>query len=181
VFEQNRCSQRFFDKFHIEGVDNIRIENSDGYLKDIKIVAIEECKYQPYKLSFINKFGLEEDLWFFKRSDKTLSTTKEKYRRNTFDSYSTGDKTKHVYSNYNVMGRESMVLNSGYVPEEFYEAFKQLLLSERVWLYKDGTNSSKIPVNVKNNSLEQGLHVNDKLINYEIEIEYSFDTIGNIV
>lgn len=181
TIEESLCSKDFFDFYSVEGVDSLRLELSDGTTKDLKVVPIEECKYKPYRVEFINKYGVEEDLWFFKRSDKSLSTKKETYRRNTFDSYSTGDKTKHVYSNYNVMGRESIIMNSGYVPEEFYESFKQLYLSERVWIYIDGTTASKIPVNVKNSSLEEGLHRNDKLINYEVEFEYSFDTIGNIV
>lgn len=177
-FEDNKCNERFFDKYSAEAIDNIRITNSvNDNIKDVKVVAIQECKYDPYKIQFVNKFGIEEDLWFFKRSDKTLNTTRETYRKNVGLS-STSD---HVYSSFNVMGKESMVLNSGYVPEEFYEAFKQLFLSEQVWIYSAKEPDFRKPVNIKNNSLEQGLHVNDKLINYEIEIEYSFDTIRNIV
>lgn len=181
VVEENKCNDKFFNRYSVEGIDKARFMLSDGTIKDINLVSIEECKYNPYKVQFINKYGVEEDLWFFKRSDKSLSTKKETYRRNTFDFYSLGDKTKHVYSNYNVMGRESIIMNSGYVPEEFYESFKQLYLSERVWIYIDGTTVSKIPVNIKNSDLQEGLHRNDKLINYEVEFEYSFDTIGNIV
>lgn len=182
TLEDNKCNQDFFDLYKIEGFDNIRLyDSATGNQKDIKVVCIEECKYHPYKVQFINKYGVEEDMWFFKRSDKSMNVKREVYRKNTFDAYSSGDITQHVYSNYNVMGRERIVMNSGYVPESFYEAFKQLYLSEQVWIFIDNKSGSKVPVNVSGTDIQERLHKNDKVINYEVEFEFSYDTIGNVV
>jgi len=178
VFEGNYCNDAFFDEYSVEDYDTIRLEDrSTGNTKDIKVKRIEECKYKPILLTFINKFGRPEDLYFFKRSDKSLNTSSEIYRRNTFGR----TPRYHVYKKFNVNGKESMVLNSGYVPEEFYESFKQMYLSESIWAYLDDDSNTATPVNIKSTNLVEKLHRNEKLINYEIEIEFAFDTIGNIV
>ena len=44
---------------------------------------MKNVNIEPYKLSFINKFGALQDVWFFKRSNKQLSTKKEGFKRNT--------------------------------------------------------------------------------------------------
>lgn len=178
VFEGNYCNDAFFDEFSVEDYDTIRLEDSStGNTKDIKVKRVEECKYKPILLTFVNKFGRPEDLYFFKRSDKSLNTSSEVYRRNTFDR----TPKYHVYKKFNVNGKESMVLNSGYVPEDFYESFKQMYLSESVWAYLDNDSNTATPVNIKSTNLVEKLHRNEKLINYEIEIDFAFDTIGNIV
>lgn len=178
VIENSRCLEDFFDEIEYYGVDSIVLSNEDGDTKTITVIDKSECKYTPYRVSFLNKYGVEEDIWFFKRSEKSLSVSREQYRRNIFSEYSGGSLTRHQYSNFNVSGRETMVLNSDWVPESFYENFKQLYLSEVCWIY---INNQKLPINIKGSELQEKLHVNDKVLNYEIEIEFAFDTIGNIV
>jgi hypothetical protein len=70
-----------------------------------------------------------------------------------------------------------MTINSGFVPESFSENFKQLMLSERVWL---DTGAVDLPITIKSSDLELKTSVNEKLINYTINIEFAFDTINNI-
>ena len=190
IYEGNVCNDEFFDEYSVDYFDSIRlVDQSSGKFKDIKVVNIEECKYKPIKLRFINRFGVEEDLWFFKRSQKSMDVSKEVYRGSIINSYKPSifpvlpdDSTAtHLYRQFNINSRESMVLNSGYVPEEFYNSFKQLLLSEFVWAYLDDNANNRTPVNIKSTNLVEKLHRNEKLINYEIEIEFAFDTIGNIV
>ena len=57
------------------------------------------------------------------------------------------------------------------------DTFKQLLLSSKVWLI-DGADT--IPLNVKSSSLEYKTRAKDRLINYEIEFDYSFNEINSI-
>ena len=46
-----------------------------------------------------------------------------------------------------------------------------------LWIFVDG---KKLPVNITESSLSEKKHVNDKLVNYSVELQYSFDRIGNI-
>ena len=198
-FEDSYCFQEF-EEDAVEFTAN-KVVISTAYLgSDIEegaklkpitltIVPVEECKYEPHKLVFLNKYGVKEDLWFFKKSTKSMEVSKENYRTGSPDAYIYNrDLSHHTYKDYNVNGRESMVLNTGFVPESFNENIKQLMLSERVWIDSGvarpnnvaQSSGSLLPVNIKDSSIELKQSVNDKLINYTIEIDFSYDTINNV-
>ena len=175
TFEGNICLDAFLDGNTTFPVDTIYINSDDG-VDLIKVENITECKYDPYKLSFINKFGALQNLWFFKRSNKQLSTKAEDFKRNTLSTNSY-DVNKHQQKNLYKMGNEKMDLNTGFYPEEYNEVFKQMQLSEDCWIEIDNV---VLPVNVSDSSFSYKTSLNDKLINYNIKIDFAFDTINNI-
>ena len=180
TFEDNYCIQSFFDKFSIGAVDKITVSDSNG-IETIKVNVIEECKYEPKKVTFINKFGALQDMYFFKKSKENLSIKKESYKSNIISSYGAYDYTNHVNRDFNVVGKESISLSSGYLSEEYNEVFKQLLLSEKVWITNIIESGEQVlPINVKTSSIAYKTSVNDKLVDYTIEFDKSFDTINNI-
>ena len=77
--------------------------------------------------------------------------------------------TAHKYQRINTNVRRRFTLNTGWVGEDYDTIMEQMLMSERVML--DG-----LPVNVTTNSLNLQKSVNDKMINYIIEVEEAFDT-----
>ena len=68
-------------------------------------------------------------------------------------------------------------LNSGFVSESMNDSFKELLVSQYVWVVRSGVN---YPVNVVDSSLTYKTALNDRLINYTLNFKYAFDTINNI-
>ena len=74
-------------------------------------------------------------------------------------------------------GQETIKLNSGYYPEDQNELFKQMFLSEQVWLEYEGDTLGVI---VKSTAFTYKTRLTDKLINYEVELEFANDTINNI-
>ena len=179
TFENSKCIELFDEEYIFYPATRIEISELEnkGVVTELTVVPVEECKYEPKKIVFVNKLGVKEDLWFFKKSTHSISTEKETFRANTVNSYVSGDLSNHVYKDFNINGRESMTLNTGFVPESFKENFKQLMLSERVWI---DNGADLLPVNIKNTELDLKQSVNEKLINYTIEIEYSYDKINNI-
>ena len=155
--------------------DSIYIDKG-GVIEVIKVEEVEECKHNPYKVTFVNKFGVLQDLWFFKRSNLSLKTKKESYKANIISSgtYSTSTRQNTIF---NKTGAESLQLNTGFYPESYNEIFRQLSLSEEVWINYDGKT---LPITVKSGSLNYKTRVNDKLINYTIDVEFSNDKINNI-
>jgi len=164
--------------FDIDDIDEVLITTDYG-TKTIDVETISECKYSPFRLTFLNKYGVEEDLWFFKRSSKTIQVTSEEFRANQFKERSAGLTTRSMRE-YNKNATEKMVLNSGFVKEELNESFKQLMLSEEVTMF-DFDNSAEFAIKITSSSLEFKTVVNDKLINYTINVEFSNNTIDNIV
>jgi hypothetical protein len=122
-------------------------------------------------IRYINRYGVWEPIYFFKRSDDNMQTTSEQYRRSIGTSGASGftyDTTEELYKNFNTNGKITTTLNTGWVNEEYKEAIKDLLMSERVML--DGK-----PVNVISESVTLQKAINDKTINYTIQVEEAFD------
>jgi len=155
--------------------DSIYIDKG-GVIEVIKIEEVEECKYNPYKVTFVNKFGALQDLWFFKRSNLSLNTQQESYKANivTDGTYSINSRQKTVF---NKTGVEKLQLNTGFYPESYNDVFRQLTLSEEVWINYDGDT---LPITVMSSSLNYKTSVNDKLINYTIDVEFANNKINNI-
>ena len=176
TFESNVCLTAFEDEFALLAVDEIRVSDADGSLTTIKVQDIEECKYQPYKLTFVNKYGALQSIWFFKRTNEVLTTKTEKFKRNIMQGVYY-DTSRHQQKILTKNGNEKLTLNTGFYPEEYNEVFKQMQLSEDCWIE---INSQTLPINVSSSSLNYKTHLNDKLINYTIEVDFAFDTINNI-
>lgn len=160
-------------------VDEVRVYYSSDTAYDSFSVRYMDCtKYDTYKVTFVNKFGALQDIYFTGRSTETISVEKDNYKSNVLDiasqSYST---TAHQYRDFDIKGRQSMALNTGYVSEDYNEPIKQLILSEKVWMT---VNGDVIPVNVTTNSLTMQTSVNDKLVNYALEFNFAHDTIQNV-
>ena len=175
TFEGSSCLDAFSDEFTLFDFDTIYVDTTNGVTK-LTVDNISECKYDPYKITFVNKFGALQDIWFFKRTNKTLSTKQEDFKRNIVVSGSY-DTSRHQQKILTKNGTEKLTLNTGYYPQTYNDVFKQMQLSENCWIE---INSQTLPITVTGNNLEYKTHLNDKLINYTIEIEFAFNTINNI-
>ena len=134
-------------------------------------------KYTPVKVTFINKFGALQDMYFDKKSVNKYSTTSENFKRNIIGidgSYST---TRHQSFNKNFSMSETITLNTGFVSEQMDEVINQLTLSPYIW---GDINSEIIPLKIVTTDQTRKTHLNDKLINYTVEFEYAYDSINNI-
>lgn len=155
-----------------------KIEVISDVTETINVYETTECKYTPYKVTFVNRFGALQNIYFFKKSTESLNTTQENYKANIVDLFALEyDTQRHQYQTYNKMGRESITMNTGFVTEEYNKVLRELLLSEQVWMTK---GSDILPMTVKTSSLQYKTSLNDKLINYSIDFEYAFDKINNI-
>ena len=180
TYESNACLQSFFDNYSIGAVDKITVSNDRG-IETIKVNVIEECKYEPKKVTFINKWGALQDMYFFKKAVEQMTIEKESYKSNIIGSYAQYSRSNHVNRDFNVVGKESITLSSGFLSEEYNEVFKQMMLSEKVWVTNMlETGEQVLPINVKTSDITYKTSLNNKLVEYTIEFDKSFDTINNI-
>ena len=171
-----------------EQIEYISILNNDkitvtsaGNTQTINIEILEECKYEPKKVTFVNKYGALQDMIFFKKAVERINVDRETYKSNILDSNMVYNSSNHVYRDFNVMGRESVTLSSGFLSEEYNEVFKQMMLSEKVWVTNITEDGEQVlPINVKTSDITYKTSLNDKLVEYTIEFDKSFDTINNI-
>jgi len=150
----------------------------------MNIVRIDCTKYgEGHKITFVNKFGALQDLWFFLKSVNTTTKKQDQFQRNIINgtTYNVNQHTKQVF---NTIANTSITLSSGYYPEWANQFFEQLLLSEKVWLTRpvstNPSNEEVVPVNVKKSNMVKKTVLNNKLIEYTFEFDMSFDYINNI-
>ena len=181
TFENTKCLMEFLEMFEVGEADEVRISSDKNLLEIIKIKTLEECKYEPKKFTFINKFGALQDIYFFKKQVNKMNVTKESYNSSTLNNTYTYDRSAHTKRDFNVKGKESFTFSSGYLNEEYNEVFKQMMLSEKVWITNiTDTEEQVLPINVKTSNITYKTSLNDRLVEYTIEFENSYNVLNDI-
>lgn len=146
--------------------------------KTITVSNICEPKFTPYKITFVNKYGCFQDVFFFKKTSEVTNVTDELYKKNiitnTASSYNTYENQK---GRINVNAQTSLTMNTGFVKEDMNQTIEELFYTENVWIrYENKT----LPIIPKSKSLQYKTSLNDKLINYTVEFDFAFDRINNV-
>lgn len=180
TFEDNSLLDAFLDAVDIGLVDELYI-NSDNGTEVIKISQEPCTKYEPYKVTFVNKFGALQDMWFSLKSTESLNTTGETYKANVVDfSTLTYATYKPQVAQYNKLGKESITLNTNYISEDYNEVIKQLMMSEQVWVTKLTDTEEVLAVIPKTQNVTYKTSLNDRLVQYTVDFEYAFDKINTV-
>ena len=179
-------------------LDNVLVTYDSGSTSTITLAPTEECKYPVNKITFVNRWGAMQDLFFFKKSVDSLESRSESFNRSifearavqldppeepeqpcqeslTFNTYST---TAHAKKTFNANATESVLLNTGFVNELMNPYFEELMVSENIWLTDSSDNI--YPVNLKESSFTKKTGLNDRLINYTMNFEKAFGLVNNI-
>lgn len=150
-----------------------------GTIYDIyNVDIICEPKFTPVQVAFTNKEGVIDALTFFKRSNRSGAFTNESYMPQIApDAVTAIDLTKPQFKQFLVNSTETLTLNTGWVDEAYDEVVRQLLLSERVIIYDNGT---KIAANPQRGGVTYQKEVNDKTINYTLSFDIAYNKLNNI-
>ena len=174
-------------------LDNALITYDSGSTTTITLEQIEECKYPVNKITFVNRWGDLQDLFFFKKSSESLEATRENFNASIFEArtvaiagnpcvetttYNQYSTNSHSKQSYNANATQSITLNSGFVGECRNPSFEELMVSEYIWL----VNPRGIiqPVNLKESSFAKKTGLNDGLINYTMTFDISAKLVNNI-
>lgn len=181
TYEGSSCLDAIDNQVDINLVDEVRVYRDGAY--DKVVIKTMQCdKYPDRKVTFVNKLGALQDVYFFAKEVESITSTSEQYKSNIVDlSVPSYDKNKHQYRQYNKQGRESVQLNTGYVSEDYNEIITQMMMSEQVWLTKTTDEQwNVLPVIPKTSNVSFKTSLNDKLVAYTIDFDYAFDKIQNI-
>lgn len=184
TFEYNSLLEAFEESFDIGAVDEVYINytnDTETKTKILKVKTFDCSKYEPIRVTFVNKYGALQDLYFTRRSNESINITSQDFKASVFDFTSLSyDQTAHQQRTLNLVGKESVTLNTDYIDESCNEHIKQLMLSEQIWMTRL-TDEEKIePLKLKTQSLQMKKRVSDKLIQYTMEFDVAADKINTI-
>lgn len=156
------------------------IPTSSGYVSSyagVTVVQVCERKYTPIKITFLNRFGNLQDIWFFKKSVERIATRDERFNRTTVTQSGGYSTNQHLKKILRRTGNESVTANTGFVSQLLNPAMEELMMSEYVWAT---INSVIYPINVTSQALDYKTSLNDKVINYTIDFEYANEVLNNV-
>jgi len=181
TLEESVCLDRFLRNVDTSPVDKIII-NSSNSPEVVEIRTLDCSIYDPIKVTFVNKYGALQDLWFDKKSINSIEVQSNDYKASVmnFSSTPTYDTSAHQNRVLDLVGKESITMNTGYIDEEYNELFRQLMLSEQVWMTRLTDTEEVFPLRPKTQSLQFKTRTNDKLVNYTVEFDFAFDKINTI-
>jgi hypothetical protein len=150
--------------------------DTSPYLKprifSIQAEQLCEPKYTPITCTFINRFGGWQFLTFFKANSSSIDVTSKDFNMLPASiNYNVLQGQKRVF---NSQGKQKIKCNTGWVDENYFDLIQDLLLSETVLL-------DNKPVTVKSQSADYKTNIKEKNINYEIEFEYNFGLINDVI
>jgi len=162
------------------GTETVVITTEANEEITLTVTYIEECRNTPYKVTFLNKFGALQDIWFFGRRKESANVSREQYKINTiqatsttkfYPTYSPTDKT------FNVESKKSLTLNTGFICQDYNEVVQQMMQSEYVWIHED---NKVYPVTPTDNDITYKDERYDKLLNFTVKFEYAYSEINNV-
>ena len=144
----------------------------------VHIEDLNCTKHESVKVTFYNRWGALQDLYFVGKTTQSINTEGEEYKANVIDfSTLTYNVAKHQYNQYDKQGKRSVQLSTGYVNEDYNAWVEELMLSEKVWITLDGT---LYPAKPKTSTQTFKTRLNDSLVAYTIDFDFAFDQIQNI-
>ena len=140
----------------------------------------EECKYSPYMVQFVNRNGGWNTLTFYKASRESMSVTNSDFQVSpVFDVNGYYDPYQPQFKTFNTNAKKRIKLNTGWINEENVYEIEDMLLSERLFVVTP--TFGQYPSKIVTSNMEFKKTVNEKMINYELEFEFAYNVINDVV
>jgi hypothetical protein len=133
-----------------------------------------EPKYTPVRLTFINRFGFSDFVTFFKVSTRSGAITRESYMPQLSQPFNVAQQVQ--YRNFDVNSRETIVLNTGWVDENYDDVIREILMSEKCSINYEGV---EFTVNPQDTGIQYFKEINDRNINYTLTFDIAWDIRNN--
>jgi hypothetical protein len=184
TFEDSRCLREFDSQIDIGNIDEVYVSYTKDSLTKTHILKVKtfDCsKYEPIRVTFVNKYGALQDIYFTRRSNESINVKTDDFKASVmdFDNFSY-DTSSHQMRTLNLVGNESITLNTDYIDESCNEHIRQLMLSEQIWMTRLTDKEEVVPLKLRSNSLQLKKRVNDKLVQYTMDFDLAFDKINTI-
>lgn len=140
---------------------------SNGY----SINNVIECayKYTPVRVLWKNRYGQFDWINFWYKNTQTFETEQRTYQPQ-LGTWNASQLSYNAYQTatqrYIVDARQTITVNTEFLPQDYNEIFKQLLVTDECyWMYSQQDSLVK-PLTIKTSNIQFKTGVNDKLIQY---------------
>ena len=153
--------------------DVILKDTGGSEIARVRYTLVCEPKYNPYQVSFVNRYGVADFITFFKVSTEQGSFTNDQFKRSIYnDGFTSPSLQVGQYQDFNVNSRNSITMNTGWVDENYADVIEDILMSESVAILMNG---SWVAANPQRGSVDYQKEVNKKVINYTMTFDVAFN------
>jgi len=148
------------------------ILKNDEVIFTTKFILECENKYKPLLCSYINRLGGWDFITFFKARTQNWEVKNKEYQLlpDRVNYYPLRGESKA----FNYEAKQTIKINTGWVDEYYNELIKDLMTSETILL-------DTKPVKLKTMTTDLKTSLQDKMINYQIDFEYDYNQINNVI
>ena len=161
---------------------NATITFTDGAANTQTLDVVYDCvnRYGEVTLFFLNRYGVYDSYVFNALSRETRSLNESTYQQPAYViddmnySRSTG---QHLARRFNNNAKRTMAINTNWIREVDVETINQLMMSQNVTLFLDGSYYSARIIDQNYIVKKQ---INEKLIQYTLQLEFSQHIISKL-
>jgi hypothetical protein len=141
----------------------------------IKYEVVCNEKYPNVRIKWKNRFGQFDYFNFDMVNKQSFNTTTRDYQpqlgtwTGTSLSYNSADSSN---LNYIVDSKQSLVVNTDWIPEAYNDIIKQILVSEEMYWIQNESSAVLTPITIATDSIVFKTGVVDKVIQYSFEFNY---------
>ena len=132
-------------------------------------------KYPNVRIKWKNRYGQFDYFNFYMVNKKTFKTTKRTYQPQIGSWDGSGlayNKYDSQNLNYLVDSNQQMLVNTFWIPEEYNDILKQLMVSDEIYYVTTESGDIVSPITIDTNSVQFKTGVVDKLIQYSFTFNY---------
>lgn len=135
-------------------------------------------KYDEVQIIYVNKCGGKSYFPFILKHEEAIDIQSKRFHSSTMN-YSTLSSTQglHVANQYITDVTQEFTLNSDWIDEYYVNQFEEMMLSENIWMKKDGVVTA---VTMSTKNMARKSHVNDRLINYTVKVRLATNYINDL-
>jgi hypothetical protein len=132
-------------------------------------------KYPNIRIKWKNKYGQFDYFNFYGSSATTFGTSQKTYQPQigswtsstlSYQKYETGIR------NYTVDNNQTLTVNTQFIPQDYNDIIKQILVSDEIYWVYDEADDLVRPLSIVNNSMRFKTGVVDKLIQYTFTFDF---------
>lgn len=140
---------------------------------------VKDClqKYPNIRIKWKNRYGQFDYYNFYLVNKQGFQSTKRTYQpqlgtfQGTSLSYNSYDSSN---LNYLSDSKQTLSVNTNYLPDDYNDIFKQLLVSDEIyWIYEYSASEEIVrPITIRTDSITFKTGVNDKLVQYSFDFDW---------
>ena len=154
--------------------------NSTTPVSDVYHIDLDcQKKYTPQRIIFKNRGGGFDQFEFGLVSRTSMNAETQTYQQNALNMYNGQYNSQQGVTTYTTQGNESIVVNTDYISEDYNEFFKEMMVSEEIYLVEPqesvsdalyGATWTLLTLESKNMTFKKSEV--DKLIQYTFTFRY---------